>query len=252
MNKDTLSLLGRIFWHRSVSMSPDVSLPPQRIAFSLLTLDIFYLTLSILIAFSFAGDYKFSGFADRSLIIPLLITLLVSALIFIRIGLYRAMIRFMGQHAIWTILISITYSSLVLTIATYFSGNKISPLLSMTYWIFAILSIGGTRLCVRAFFHSLKWLNSKNVIIYGAGESGRQLLTALKHGEKFRVIAFVDDEISLHGSVINGVPVVPPKSISSISTEFNISQVLLALPTISSERRREIINSLAGLTISVK
>ncbi len=252
MNKDTLSLLRRIFWHRSVSVSPDVSLPSQRIAFSLLTLDIFYLTLSILIAFSFAGDYTFSGFADRSLIIPLLITLLVSALIFIRIGLYRAMIRFMGQHAIWTILISITYSSLVLTIAIYFSGNKISPLLSMTYWIFAILSIGGTRLCVRAFFHSLKWLNSKNVIIYGAGESGRQLLTALQHGEKFRVIAFVDDEISLHGSVINGVPVVPPKSISSISAEFNISQVLLALPTISSERRREIINSLAGLTVSIK
>ncbi len=252
MNKDVFSLLRRIFWHRSVSMSPDVSLPPQRIAISLLTLDIIYLSLSMLIAFSLAGDYTYTGFVDRTLIIPLLVTLLVSAVIFIRIGLYRAMIRFMGQHAIWTILVSITYSSIVLTMAIYVSGNKISTLLSMTYWIFAVLSIGGTRLCVRAFFHSLKWLNSKNVIIYGAGESGRQLLTALQHGENFRVIAFVDDEVSLHGSVINGVPVVPPKSISSISTEFNISQVLLALPTISSERRREIINSLAGLTVSVK
>ena len=216
MNKDILSLLRGVFWQRSVSMSPDVSLPQQRIAVSLLTLDIIYLTLSMLIAFSLAGDYSFSGFVNRALIISLLVTLLVSAFIFIRFGLYRAMIRFMGQHAIWTILISITYSSLVLTIGTYFSGNEISPLLSITYWIFAVLSIGGTRLCVRAFFHSLKWLNSKNVIIYGAGESGRQLLTALQHGEKFRVIAFVDDEMSLHGSVINGVPVVPPKSISSI------------------------------------
>ena len=116
----------------------------------------------MLIAFSLASDYTFSAFVDRALIIPLFVTLLVSALIFIKVGLYRAMIRFMGQHAIWTILISITYSSLALTMATYFSGNKISPLLSITYWIFAVLSIGGTRLCVRAFFHSLKWLNSKN------------------------------------------------------------------------------------------
>ena len=223
MNKDILSLFRRVFWHRSVSMNPDVSLPPHRITISLLTLDIIYLTLSMLIAFSLAGDYAFSGFLNRTLITSLLVTLPVSALIFIRIGLYRAMIRFMGQHAIWTILISITYSSLVLIMTIYFSEDKMSPLLSMTYWIFAVLFIGGTRLCVRAFFHSLKWLNSKNVIIYGAGESGRQLLTALQHGENFRVIAFVDDEVSLHGSVINGVPVVPPKSISSISIFLMVS-----------------------------
>ncbi len=252
MNKEILSVLGKVFWHRTASISAEVALPPQRIAISLLTLDLLYLSFSMFVAFIFTSNHGYTGFGDFELIAVLLLTLAISALIFIRVGLYRAMIRFMGQHAIWTILSSVTYSAITLAMVSYLSEITFSPLLPMTYWIFAVLSVGGTRLCARAFFHSIKWFNSKNVIIYGAGESGRQLLTALQHGEKFRVVAFVDDDISIHGTVINGVPVVPPDSMANISTEFNISQVLLALPTISSERRREIINSLAGLTISVK
>ena len=76
-----------------------------------------------------------------------------------------------------------------------------------------------------------------NVIIYGAGESGRQLLTALNHGDKYRAVAFVDDDPRLQHSVINGLQVAPPEQLEQLLSDHDITQLLLAIPSASAHNR---------------
>lgn len=179
-------------------------------------------------------------------------TVFASAIIFLRLGLYRAVIRFMGQQAIWAVITAVSYSTLVLAASVFLTQAAVPRAMPFIYWGVALLLVGGSRLTVRAWYQARLRAKSRNVIIYGAGESGRQLVTALHHGEQYRVVAFVDDDPLLQHSVINGLQVARPEEVKRLISEHNITQVLLAIPSASAERRREIINSLVGLPVHVR
>ena len=179
-------------------------------------------------------------------------TLLLSAIIFLRLGLYRAVIRFMGQQAIWAVITAVSYSTLVLGAAVFLTQAEVPRSMPFIYWALALLGIGGTRLGVRAYYQAKLRSLSENVIIYGAGESGRQLLTALNHGDQYRPVVFVDDDIRLQSAVINGLQVARPEEIEQLIAVHDITQILLAIPSASPERRKEIINSLVGLPVYVR
>ncbi len=181
-----------------------------------------------------------------------LFTLMASAFIFLRLGLYRAVIRFMGQQAIWAVITAVSYSTLMLAGSIFFTQAAVPRSMPFYYWALALLFIGGTRLSVRAYYQAKLRSMSEKVIIYGAGESGRQLLTALHHGDQYRAVVFVDDDKRLQRSVINGLQVERAEDIKRLITEHGITQILLAIPSVSSDRRREIINSLVGLPVYVR
>ena len=179
-------------------------------------------------------------------------TVILSAVVFLRLGLYRAVIRFMGQQAIWAVLTAVSYSSLILGATVFFSQASVPRSMPFIYFALALLGIGGTRLTVRAYYQAKLRSLSENVIIYGAGESGRQLLTALHQGDQYRVVVFVDDDSNLQHSVINGLQVAHPRELEQLVAQHDITQVLLAIPSASAERRKEIINSLVGLPVYVR
>ncbi|MBN7798943.1 polysaccharide biosynthesis protein [Parahaliea mediterranea] len=179
-------------------------------------------------------------------------TVIASAVVFLRLGLYRAVIRFMGQQAIWAVITAVSYSTLILGATVFFTRAEVPRSMPFIYWCLALLLIGGSRLIVRAYYQAKLRSMSKNVIIYGAGESGRQLLTALHHGDQYRAVVFVDDDSRLQHSVINGLQVARPEEIAQLIDQHNITQVLLAVPSASPERRREIIDSLVGLPVHVR
>ncbi len=184
-----------------------------------------------------------------------LITLFVSAIIFLRLGLYRAVIRFMGQQAIWAIVRGVTYSTMVLGACIFFLQPEplsVPRSLPFIYWGMALVLVGGTRMLVRSYYQDKLYSNCQKVIIYGAGESGRQLLTALNHGDNFRAVYFVDDDARVQRSVINGIQVETPDRLPALIEEHDIEQVLLAMPSVSAERRRQIINSLVALPVYVR
>ena len=100
----------------------------------------------------------------------------------------------MGQQAIWAVLTAVSYSTLILGATIFFARAEVPRSMPFMYWGVLLLGIGGTRLVVRAYYHAKLRSLSENVIIYGAGQSGRQLLHALQHGEQYHPVAFVDDE----------------------------------------------------------
>ena len=183
------------------------------------------------------------------------VTMVLSAMIFLRLGLYRAVIRFMGQQAVWAIIRGVSYSTMVLGACIFFlqpAPLSVPRSLPFIYWGMALVLVGGTRLLVRAYYQDKLYSACDKVIIYGAGESGRQLLTALNQGDQFRAVYFVDDDERTHGSVINGVQVESPARLPELIEEHDIAQLLLALPSISQERRRHIINKLVNLPVYVR
>ncbi len=180
------------------------------------------------------------------------LTLMGSALIFVRQGLYRSLIRYMGQHAVWDLIRAVSYSALVLSAGIFFAQIDLPRATPLVYWLLLFVGIGGLRMGTRAWHQATTRVDARRVIIYGAGESGRQLLNALNHGSDYRVVAFVDDNADLVDSVINGRPVIAAERIEQLIREQGVRQVLLAVPSASQERRREIINSLVGLPVHVR
>jgi len=91
-----------------------------------------------------------------------------------------------------------------------------------------------------------------NVVIYGAGEAGRDLLEGLRNSHKYNVVAYVDDDPQLARAYLLGKKIYPANELVSLVEELNIAQVFLAIPSISRAQKRQIIDKLSGIAIKIK
>lgn len=248
--------VARTRWRAAVKLLAGIIEIPRNVKQGMvLALDMLFVGIAIVIAYALPLTSSpivptfVPGIVEYSVAV---ITVICSAVIFLRMGLYRAIIRFMGQQAIWTIIQAVSYSTLTMGAAIFFTQAEAPRSMPFVYWALAMCLIGGSRFIVRATYQARLRSSTRNVLIYGAGESGRQLLTALHHGDQYRVVAFVDDDPRAQHSVINGMQVVRPRDLERLVDEHAITQVLLAVPSVTAERRREIINSLVGLPVHVR
>ena len=212
--------------------------------------DIFFLVSSLIAAYILTQQD--SGLDVGEIALAYSVTLPVTLLIFTKLGLYRAVIRYIGQHALGAVLAGIVSSAFVLTLLfallqVHDKGNLI-----FVYAILSLVSSGGLRLLARMFLVQRNNGHKERVLIYGAGSSGRQLAQALMNGEQYNPVVFIDDDTTLHRSTILGVPVGAPAQISSLIKSYNISRILLALPSVSRARRREVLDALEELPIPVQ
>lgn len=191
----------------------------------------------------------------------------VSIPIFFRLGLYRAVMRYLGNDALLTIAKAVTLSALTLALAVYWRGEHAPKLIPRSmvfnFWWLSLLLLGGMRLFMRSFFWgewfdpSLKKFSShKNncprVAIYGAGAAGNQLLAALRLGRSMSPVAFIDDDISIDKRVIAGLRVYNSSDIRLMIEEMHPSEILLAIPSASRGRRSEILRMLEPFPLHVR
>ncbi|GAA3535602.1 nucleoside-diphosphate sugar epimerase/dehydratase [Zobellella aerophila] len=181
----------------------------------------------------------------------LMIMVPVSLLFFIRLGLYRAVLRYLGYHAILIMLFGITLSAAVMVIASYYFDAFLPRSVPVIYSAFAFILCGGVRTSAHALYNKSTAALKTPVIIYGAGAAGRQLHTALQLGNEYRTVAFIDDNSALHRSLLHGVTVYPPSKIPWLAEYFGVQKLLLALPGISRQRRREIVAGLENLPLEI-
>ncbi|MGS0696495.1 polysaccharide biosynthesis protein [Shewanella sp. 0m-4] len=175
----------------------------------------------------------------------------LSILGFAKLGLYRAVLRYMGLQALSAIILGVVVSTISLVLVAYYFDSQLPRTVPVIYSAFALVFIGGTRTMVRAFVGTGMKRIGEPVIIYGAGVSGRQLVTALVQSHEYYPFAFVDDDTTLHGTVIQGVHVHSPSIMRKLIREKQATKVLLALPSVSRSRRKEILLSLEQLAVQV-
>lgn len=179
-----------------------------------------------------------------------------SALFFFSVfGLYRAVIRFMGPKAMVTVIAGVSLSVLVLAVFDRFFASHQIPLSAFgIYWALALPYVGGSRFVARYLF--LRRSGAKGtaarVAIYGAGNAGARVCSVLFGGPDFQPVAFIDDKKSLQGSSINGIRVYGAESLPDLVRERRIDRILLAMPSTSRRRRREILTALESLGVHVQ
>ncbi|WP_104204260.1 polysaccharide biosynthesis protein [Billgrantia saliphila] len=176
--------------------------------------------------------------------LALVVMIPLSLAIYIRLGFYRAVIRYLGPKAIRAVVIGVVVSALSLPLASYLFALGIPRSVPFIYAMLALLTIGGVRFGLRAIYLRSQIRHKPRVVIYGAGSAGRQLAVSLNHGQEYLPIAFVDDAVSLQNTYIEGLKVYPPRQLGYLSDTYGAERVLLAMPSVSRERRREILAEL--------
>ena len=179
--------------------------------------------------------------------------------LFISFGLYRAIFRYVGSAAFTSMARVFTiYTGLFFITFTIIGVQEVPRSIGVIQPILLFISIGISRYFIRVWlgdinnvqksFHKVKPL----ALIYGAGSAGRQLAAALSLNNEMLVKGFIDDDKYLQGNTINGIPVYGNTDIRSLMIRLEITDVLLAIPSVNQVRRNEIIARLNGCGVRVR
>jgi len=192
---------------------------------------------------------------------------LVAIPLFIRFGMYRAVMRYFGNDALIAIIKAVSLSALILAVVVYWYSNHdnvVPRSIIFNYWWLSLIMLGGLRLAMRQYFLG-DWFAAAQhvpftsrddglprVAIYGAGAAGNQLVAALRMGRLMRPVAFIDDDDSIADRIISGLQVFKAENIQKMIDRTGAQELLLAIPSSSRARRREILGLLEGFPLHVR
>jgi FlaA1/EpsC-like NDP-sugar epimerase len=225
----------------------------------MLFIDSVFLVSILLASFSILLGYWY--FPKNDLVWVIFGSPIIAIPIFVRFGLYRAIIRYIGFKALWTIVKAVSLYTLVWgTIVFMVEVDGIPHSVILINWIISLLIIGGLRVIAR-------WLltrddlgiggtgsygNCKRVMVYGAGDAGIQLISALEYSKEYNPIGLIDDSEELQGNQIRGLNIYSSDNIDDVINKLKVDEVLIAMPSASRTRRLSIIDKLESYPILVR
>jgi FlaA1/EpsC-like NDP-sugar epimerase len=182
--------------------------------------------------------------------------------VFIQFGLYKAIIRYIDFKALWSVVQAVSLYALIWgIISLMLSIDGLPRSVILINWVLSILLIGGLRIFAHAMLRSNFKLslrninnrgNQKRALIYGAGDAGIQLSSALEHSSEFNPVGFIDDAKDLHGRNIRGLNIYSSSNINTIIDKLQVDEILLAIPSASRSKRVSIINTLEAYSVAVR
>lgn len=212
----------------------------------------FYLRLDEFVSLTIAGPWA-QGFLTATLV-----SVLIAIPIFTLSGLYRAIFRYSGWPAMLTLGKAVTfYAFPYFSVFTVVGVTDVPRTIGIIQPILLFILVGVSRAIANVWLGGqyqriLRRLDRPVALIYGAGQSGRQLAAAMRDSDVMQIGGFLDDDEKLHGSVLSGYRIYNPKTLPWLVKELKITNVLLALPSITRTRRNQILNQIQNAHVSVR
>ncbi|WP_411873000.1 polysaccharide biosynthesis protein [Vulcanococcus limneticus] len=176
-------------------------------------------------------------------------------------GWYRGLTRYAGSHSLYGLIPRGVVMVLVLLMANTLLGGAQPP---RSFWVLYLLLFSGgaisSRIVLRDVLVSQLERNSNKriaadktdaTLIYGAGHSGMNLLNAIRSDRRFRIIGFLDDDTQLHGRTLQNLKIHSPTRLHALIKDHGLNKVLLAMPSLSRERKRLLVDQLSHLGLEV-
>lgn len=178
--------------------------------------------------------------------------------IFVRMGLYRSVLRYLPERAIWTILKAVTVAVLgwvALAFLTFMTGAEGVPrTIPFIYWLGAAAFLAGSRF-------GMKWLllegeegalKPKRTLIYGTGDAGVQLLNAIHLSRERQVLGFIGEDQTLQGMEIMGLRVYPPDAVEGLVTNMGVEEIIIAMASPNTANRKRLFAKFSALPIKLR
>ncbi len=194
----------------------------------------------------------FNTIYDPEMWLVFSVLLPVSLFIFTKLGLYRAILRYVNIQAMWAILLGCFLSFTTLVTIEFLTKVGVPRTVPFIYIILCVLLVGGSRMMVKSVVTRRNIGNKSAIIVYGAGSAGRQLALSLENDPTYAVCAYLDDDISKQNNFIQGIKVYKPSEIEAVIEAYNAKVVLLALPSVDRSDRRDLLTQLESLPVEIK
>jgi len=238
----------------------------------LIVADSLMLVFALWLSFSLRLDnwYWPAGGVNNPIVLLVLFAPVVAVPVFMQFGLYRAIIRYLGMKAFLSVFKAVIIYAAAWGLLAFLSGvqgvpRSVVPINAMV----ALLVIGGSRVLARWLLRKVEDLNRAKkyhpdldtgftkrsparVIIFGAGEAGRQLAVGLGQSRECTLLAFVDDEVKLQGRDLMGMPILSQSQLIGFVNQHQVDDILLAIPSISRKQRSLIIEGLRPLNKHIR
>lgn len=240
----------------SVDFSSLFGLPRRAKQMLVLLVDGLAVLFSVWIAFYLRIEQTGAPVQQQGYVYGIAVLLFVP--VFIQMGLYRAIFRYSGMPALVATTTAVSVFGIIFfIILIWFKLDGVPRSIGIIQPLIFLLLAGAWRVIARSLLAKALgsqkiFIEKKQLIIYGAGEAGVQTASALDVMRNYRVCAFVDDDLQKIGRTINGVPVISTNEVEYFVQHHNVSDILLAIPSLERQRRREIIGSLKSLQVHVR
>jgi FlaA1/EpsC-like NDP-sugar epimerase len=236
--------------------APALALPRSVKRGMVLALDAALCVLTVWLAF-YLRSGEWVSLAGPA-IVAVVASVVLALPVFITSGLYRAIFRYSGLPAMVAVARAmVLYGIAFAAIFTFWGVEGVPRTVGLIQPMLLLLLVGASRAAARVwlgglYHQQLRKAALPQALIYGAGSAGRQLASAMANSPEIRVVGFLDDDDRLHGHVLNGLPIHNPGDLAEILSVSPITDVLLALPSVSRQRRNEILNTLKPHKVAVR
>ena len=187
-----------------------------------------------------------------------LASVLIAIPIFVTSGLYRAIFRYSGMPAMVAMVRAmLLYTVLFAAVFTFYGVQGVPRTVGLIQPLLLLTLVGASRAAARMWLGGLYQSQIQKfalpqVLIYGAGRAGRQLAAAMANSHEMRVVGFLDDDERLHGQVLNGLCIYNPSDLVEMLVDVRVTDVLLALPSVSRHKRNTILAMLSAQKLVVR
>ncbi|HIF9133612.1 TPA: polysaccharide biosynthesis protein [Photobacterium damselae] len=213
--------------------------------------DIFAVTFSLYLAIAIRlNTWIFPIHFDE--IASLTTTIIVTLACFVRLGMYRAVLRYMMLPALGYIFFAVFLSSIALALSGFFFQSFVPRSVPLIYAGLAIVTLGGPRILIRTFYYHYYRRKKPNVFIYGAGSTGRELAYALISGEEYHPVVIIDDDYNKVGQIIFGLRVHHSSEFEELQSLYKPVKLLLAINNITKGQRLRLIEATSQWPIAVQ